>query len=176
MRRTGLFSFLMLFAVSGWGQTLTGTILGTVRDQSGLVVPGVEVTIVNTDTNRSRTATTNASGNYSIPLLLVGSYELEASFTGFDTQRRTGIVLQIDQSARFDITLQVGAVTQVVEVVARTPLLQTDESSIGSVIDRQKITQLPLNGRKFETLVQLVPGAVTPAQGSEIGTRGVTSQ
>ena len=102
----------------------------------------------------------------------MGSYQLEASSTGFDTQRRTGIVLQIDQSARFDITLQVGAIETVVEVVAGTPLLQTDESSIGSVIDQQKITQLPLNGRKFETLVQLVPGAVTPAQGSEIGTRG----
>ena len=172
MLRTGLFLFWMLFAVSAWGQTLTGTILGTVRDQSGLVVPGVEMTVVNTGTNQSRTVTTNASGNYSIPRLPVGSYELEASLTGFDTERRTGIVLQIDQSARFDITLQVGAVDQVVEVVARTTLLQTDESSIGSVIDEQKITQLPLNGRKFETLVQLVPGAVTPAQGSEIGTRG----
>ena len=83
MRRTGLFSFLMLFAVSGWGQTLTGTILGTVFDQSGLAVPGVEVTIVNTDTNRSRTVTTNASGNYSIsPYRLVPSLRSSRSLHG----------------------------------------------------------------------------------------------
>ena len=172
IERTGLFLFLILFASSGWAQTLTGTILGTITDPSGAVVPGVEVTVINTGTNQTRSVTTTGSGTYSLSNLPVGSYRLEASQQGFRTEARIGIVLQIDQSARFDITLQVGAINQVVEVVAVTPLLQTDESSIGSVIDVQKITQLPLNGRKFETLVQLVPGAVTPAQGSEIGTRG----
>lgn len=172
IERTGLFLFLILFASSGWGQTLTGTILGTITDPSGAVVPGVEVRAINTGTNQTRSVTTSGSGTYSLSNLPVGSYRLEASQQGFRTEARTGIILQIDQSARFDITLQVGAINQVVEVVADTPLLQTDESSIGSVIDVQKITQLPLNGRKFETLVQLLPGTVTPAQGSEIGTRG----
>ena len=80
--------------------------------------------------------------------------------------------MQIDQSARFDITLQVGTINQVIEVVADTRLLQTDESSIGSVIDSQKIIELPINGRNFDALVQLVPGAVTNAQGSELDNRG----
>ena len=172
LQRTGLLFFLVLITSSGWGQSLTGTILGTVTDPSGAVVPDVDVRVINTGTNQSRSVTTTNSGTYSLPNLPVGAYRLEASIEGFRTEARTGIILQIDQSARFDITLQVGAINQVVEVVALTSLLQTDESSIGSVIDQQKITQLPLNGRKFEALVQLVPGAVTAAQGSEIGNRG----
>ena len=172
MERSGLFLMLVLFASSGWGQTLTGTIQGTVTDPDGAVVTGVAVTVVNTGTNQSRTVSTNASGNYSAPGLPVGSYALEASLAGFNTERRTGITLQIDQSARFDIILQVGAINQVIEVVADTPLLQTDESSIGSVIDSQKIIELPINGRNFDALVQLVPGAVTNAQGSGLDNRG----
>ncbi len=172
MERTGLILILVLIASSGWGQTLTGTIQGTVTDPDGAVVPGVDITLVNTGTNQTRTVATNGSGNYSAPGLPVGTYDLEASIAGFNTERRTGIALQIDQSARFDITLQVGAINQVIEVVAETPLLQTDESSIGSVIDAQKMLELPINGRNFDALIQLVPGAVTNAQGSELDNRG----
>ena len=172
LQRTGLVLILSFLALPGSGQTRTGTILGMVTDPIGARASGVEVTVVNTGTNQSRTVFTTDSGTYSVSNLAVGTYRLEASLDGFQTEARTGITLQVDQSARFDIALQVGAINQVVEVVALTPLVQTDESSIGSVIDGQKITQLPLNGRKFESLVQLVPGAVTAAQGSEIGTRG----
>ena len=141
-------------------------------DPAGAVVPGVDITLVNTGTNQTRTVVTNGSGNYSAPGLPVGTYDLEASIAGFSTERRTGIALQIDQSARLNIALQVGTINQVVEGVAETPLLQTDESSIGSVIDAQKMLELPINGRNFDALIQLVPGAVTNAQGSELDNRG----
>ena len=172
MKRTHLWIFLILFASSVWGQTLTGTIQGTITDPSGAVIPDVRITVRNTGTNQSRTTETNASGNYSLPSLPVGAYEFEASRTGFNSERQTGITLQIDQSARLDVTLEAGTVAQVIEVVADAPLLQTDESSIGSVIDSQKIESLPLNGRNFDDLVQLVPGVVTHAEGSELSSRG----
>ena len=172
MRRTILILFLMTFTVTGYGQTLTGTILGTVSDQSGAVLPGVEVTIINTGTNQTRFVVTNEFGNYSAPNLQVGAYRVEASLPGFSTEVRTGLTLQIDQSARINLELRIGQVTEVVEVTAQAPLIQTDESSVGSVIDSQKIVELPLNGRQFESLVQLVPAAVTPAQGSHLGSRG----
>ena len=79
IERTGLFLFLILFASSGWGQTLTGTILGTITDPSGAVVPGVEVRAINTGTNQTRSVTTSGSGTYSLSNLPVGSYRLEAS-------------------------------------------------------------------------------------------------
>ena len=98
IERTGLFLFLILFASSGWGQTLTGTILGTITDPSGAVVPGVEVTVIKTGTNQTRSVTTTGSGTYSLSNLPVGSYRLEASQQGFRTEARTGIILQIDNA------------------------------------------------------------------------------
>jgi outer membrane receptor protein involved in Fe transport len=163
---------MLLVTLSGWGQALTGTILGSITDPSGAVLPGVEVTVTNTGTNRERVVLTSGSGGYSVPNLAVGEYQIEASIPGFNTAQVTGITLRIDDSQRHDISLEVGQVNTLVEVVAETELFQSDTSSVGTVITSPTIIGLPLNGRQFETLVQLLPGAVNSAQGSENGNRG----
>jgi hypothetical protein len=173
MTKVFLTALLVVFgAVSASAQAITGTILGTVADSSGAVLPGVTINATNTGTNQLRTTITNESGGYSLPSLQIGSYRVEAELAGFKKEIRSGITLQLDQRARIDFVMQVGQVSDALEVVAEAPLVQTDDSSIGAVIDYKKVVELPLNGRQFESLVQLVPGAVTPAQGSHLGNRG----
>ena len=163
---------VLLLAVSAAGQSTTGTITGTVSDVTGAVLPGVEVTVTNVGTNLTRNLITNESGNYTAPQLPFGSYRVEAVLPGFQTAVRSGITLNVDERARVDLVLEVGQVTEVVEVTAEAPLIQTEDSSIGTVIDHQKITELPLNGRNFESLVLLSPAAVTAHQGSHLAARG----
>ena len=164
---------VLLLAVSAAGQSTTGTITGTVSDVTGAVLPGVEITVTNEGTNLTRNLITNESGNYTAPQLPIGSYRVEAVLPAFQTAIRSGITLNVDQRARIDVVLRVGQVTEVVAVTAEAPLIQTEDSSVGTVIDQQKVTELPLNGRNFESLVQLVPEAVTAHQGSHLGQRGV---
>ena len=173
MRRVAwLALFLCTLSAGGFSQNRAGTIHGTVTDPDGAVVPGVEITVTNTDTNRERIAFTNDSGNYSITSLPVGPYRIRASRNDFQTFTIEDITLHVDDLRRENITLQIGSPTEVVNVIAETSLLQSDESSIGTVIDRQKIAELPLNGRRSGDLLQLAPGVVTPAQGSELASRG----
>ena len=163
---------VLLLAVSAAGQSTTGTITGTVSDVTGAVLPGVEVTVINVGTNLTRNLITNESGNYTAPQLPLGAYRVEALLPGFQTAVRSGITLNVDERARIDLVLQVGQVTEVVEVTAEAPLIQTEDSAVGMVIDRQKIQELPLNGRNFESLTLLIPEAVTSQQGSHLGARG----
>jgi len=172
MKRVFFIAFLMLMSRVAWSQAITGTILGTITDASGAVLPGVTVRAVNTGTNLTREVISNESGNYSIPNLPIGTYRVEAELPGFKKEIRTAITLELDQRARIDMSLTVGQVSESLEVTAQAPLVQTDDSSVGAVIDHTKVIELPLNGRQFESLVQLVPGAVTPAQGSHLGGRG----
>lgn len=173
MRRGLLAVFFIALAAAGvWAQAITGTILGSVTDASGAVLPGVTITAINTGTNQARTTITNESGVFSLPSLQIGTYRVEAELTGFKKEIRSGVTLQVDQRARIDFVMQVGQVSETLEVTAEAPLVQTDDSSVGAVIDSRKVVELPLNGRQFESLVQLVPGAVTPAQGSHLGNRG----
>ena len=163
---------VLLLTVGAAGQSTTGTITGTVSDVSGAVLPGVEVTVINEGTNLTRNLITNESGNYTAPQLPIGRYRVEALLPGFQTAVQSGIGLNVDQRARIDLVLQVGQVTEIVEVTAEAPLIQTEDSAVGTVIDRQKISELPLNGRNFESLVLLIPEAVTAAQGSHLAARG----
>lgn len=173
MKRAVLTFLLLLMGVSGLrAQAITGTILGSVMDSSGAVLPGVSIVAVNIGTNQTRTTITNESGNFSLPSLQTGTYRVEAELPGFKKEIRNGVTIQVDQRARIDFAMVVGQVTEQLEVNAEAPLVQTDDSSIGAVIDFRKVMELPLNGRQFESLVQLVPGAVTPAQGSHLGNRG----
>lgn len=153
-------------------QSNNQTITGTVTDASGAVLPGVSITVVNDGTGLTRSVVTNESGVYTVPQIPIGSYRVEAELPGFRKEIRRGVTLQVDQRARIDLQLEVGQVTEVVEVTGQAPLIQTEDASIGSVIDHQKVVELPLNGRNFESLVQLVPGAVSANQGSHLGARG----
>lgn len=133
----------------------TGTISGTVSDASGALVQGAEVTVTQTDTDTQRTATTDASGSFIIPNLPLGPYRLRASKTGFGIYVQTGIVLQVGSSPTIPVTLKVGDVTEQIQVEAATTAVETRELGVGTVIENQRILDLPLNGRQPTDLITL---------------------
>src|SRR5436309_11453354 len=171
MKRIGLaFLFGMLASIvtcsSVWAQA-TAQISGTVRDQSGAVLPGVEVTATQTDTGIARSAVTNETGSYVLPNLPIGPYRLEASLPGFRTYAQTGIVLQVNGSPAINPILEVGQVSEQVEVQANAALVETRNAGVGQVVENARILELPLNGRNVTELIAL-SGAAAPAaaQGS----------
>jgi hypothetical protein len=141
-------------------QTIRGSVTGTVTDSTGAAVPGVTVTVTNTATGLSDSAVTNHEGSYTFPLLSPGSYDLVVEQSGFKKYRRGGIVVQIAQTTRVDIPLQVGDVAEAVEVIGESPLVRSTTAELGYVVEMKQIQALPLNGRLFEQLVTLTPGAV----------------
>ncbi len=148
----------------------TATIVGRVSDATGAVVQQVTVTAVNNATSLERHTLTSDSGDFELPLLpITGSYTLTAVKPGFQTQQINGIVLQVDQQARFDIKLNVGNVSEKVEVAESAPLVNTDNATVGQVIDNKTIVELPLNGRNFTQLATLTPGAIQGSPGSNTG-------
>src|SRR5437868_11469495 len=153
--------FLLLEApVTTWAQA-TAQISGAVRDQSGAVLPGVEVTATQTETGIARTTVTNETGSYVLPNLALGPYRLEAALAGFRTFVQTGIVLQVNSSPVINPALNVGQVTEQVEVQANAALVETRRSAVGSVIENQRIIELPLNGRNVTDLISLAGAAVS---------------
>jgi hypothetical protein len=135
-------------------------ITGSTRDQSGAVVPGVEVTAIKTDTGSRRTAITNDAGEFVIPNLLIGPYRIEVAKTGFLTYVQTGIELQVDSSPNIPITLRVGAVNEKIEVEANAALVETQKLGVGTVMETQRILDLPLNGRSPTDLIPFLGAAV----------------
>lgn len=157
-----------LFSVHSLAQSTTARIVGTVQDSTGAVVPGVELVATNVDTGESRTATSGAGGAFSIPNLVIGRYEVSAQITGFKRYVRGPITLETNQTARVDVTLETGEVTESVTVTSEAPLLQTDDSSLGTVIDNSTIVELPLNGRNFIRLGSLMAGATPGSPGASV--------
>ena len=165
--------FCLLAGVfSAVGQQTTATLLGTVVDSSGAAVSGVAVRATNLATNIVREAITDPSGNYTLPFLTAGSYRLNASHEGFQAQKIESLELQVGQSARADFTLKVGNVSDSIDVSASGALLQTENATVGAVIDGAKIVELPLNGRNFIQLAQLIPGVQSGTPGSITVRRG----
>ena len=153
-------------------QENTATITGQVLDASGAGIPGAKVVAHNVQTGLERTVTTGDTATFTLPLLPIGTYDVTAEKEGFKRSIQQGVVLQLDERARVDFQLQIGSATESVQVTAEVPLTQTDTSSIGSVIDNQKVVEMPLNGRQFYSLALLVPGVAPPAQGSILSFRG----
>jgi hypothetical protein len=143
-----------------FAQQETATITGSVRDESGAIVPKATITVTNIQTNISIKTETDDAGFYVIPSLRPGQYSVAAETTGFPKIVRTGVTLQVAQVARIDLTLQAGRLTETVEVVGATPLLDTQTSSRGLVIDEKQIVELPLNGRDYNQLALLSPGVL----------------
>src|SRR5437868_7571238 len=143
-----------------WFQA-TAQISGTVRDQSGAVLPGVEVTATQTDTGIARNTVTNETGLFVLSNLPLGPYKLDAALTGFRTFVQTGIVLQVNSNPVINPTLEVGQVSEQVEVQANAALVETRRSAVGSVIENQRIIELPLNGRNVTDLISLAGAAVS---------------
>jgi hypothetical protein len=142
------------FSAAVWAQS-TAQISGTVKDQSGAVLPGVEVTVTQTDTGVKRTALTNETGSYVFPNLLIGPYRLEAALAGFRTFVQNGIVLQVDANPVINAVLEVGQVSEQVQVEANAALVETRSSGVGTVVDNQRVLEMPLNGRNVQELVLL---------------------
>ncbi len=150
---------LFIFCAPLEAQIDTATLLGTVRDSSGAVIPGATVTAKNLGTGIVRSVTTDPWGDYTLSDLQVGRYSLVVSFKGFKTVTIPDIELQVAQQAQMHVMLPVGETTQQVTVTEASPLLSTASSSVGQVVDTRKVEQMPLNGRNFWQLVQLTPGA-----------------
>jgi hypothetical protein len=138
----------------------TAQLYGSVKDPSQAVVSTAEVTLTNEATQISRTAKTNKDGQYSFPFLQPGKYSALVQASGFESQSKAGIELQVDQQARWDIQLQVGSVRQTVGVEAGPSLVNSTDGSVSTVIDRTFVENLPLNGRSFQSLFELTPGTV----------------
>jgi len=161
---------LAMFALPVWAQSTSSTVTGKISDPSGATVPDASVSASNEGTGLRRAASTNAEGSYVLPLLPPGRYRITAQKDGFKPVTRTGVVLQVDQVARIDFVLDLGAVTETVEVIANAPLLDQETSSLGQVVDNRKILSLPLNGRMTFRLVNLTPGVLTtPGSSGQFG-------
>jgi carboxypeptidase family protein len=142
------------------GQATGGSISGRVSDTSGSAIPAVTVSVNDTETGASRLVTTDDTGNYRVLSLAVGHYEVRAEKPGFKTVVRTGISLAVAQEAVVDLQMQVGEVTQQVTVTAETPVVNTTTSQLSGLVGEQQVKDLPLNGRSFDNLITLNPGAI----------------
>ena len=162
-----LAAIFMLSVFAAFGQTAQVT--GRVTDPSGAIVPGTTVTITNVGTSVARTVTTNSDGYYTVPLLPPGAYRADVGQSGFKSIARTGITLEVDQRATLDFTLEVGAVSERIEVAAAVVQLNTVEASQGQVIENQRIVDMPLNGRDYNQLALLSAGTVQSTSGSRYG-------
>ncbi len=153
-------------------QSTTGAFAGTITDPSGAALPGVTITITNPQTNFVRTTVTSASGNYDAPLLPPGRYNVSAELSGFRKIEKTGLVLQVNQSARIDFKLELSTVEESVQVTGLAPLVDTADSSMRQVVDQTQVVGLPLNGRNFRDLGLIVPGVQDMSQNSNLASRG----
>src|SRR5215510_12564333 len=161
--------FLPAFSsVRAIAQITTADLVGTIKDSSGAVVRGVKVTLINEATNVSRSITSGEDGNYIFTSLHPGRYALTAEAPGFRKITRTGVELQVNQRAQIDLELQVGQVGETVQIDGTAPLLESQSSVLGSVIQERQVQDLPLNGRNFVQLAILGPGV----SGASYGMRG----
>jgi len=176
-RRTGpgllvlaLLSCLVPGEVSA--QAVSGTILGTVKDATGAVVPGAAVTLLNTGTGLTRTVVADAKGEYTAPSLPTGTYSVSSEVSGFKKVSLANVRLGVDQKVRVDLTLELGQMTEAVEIQAETSLVQTSSSDLSATVNEMQIKTLPLNGRNFVSLTRTVPGVSRGIPGANIDGAG----
>src|SRR6267154_6685584 len=151
---------LVLGTCESFAQVSTARIVGTVRDATGALIPGVTINIKYLDTGNTRRTVTSETGNYTVPLLPVGPYEITTTMPGFKEAVRRGINLVVGQEAVIDLTLEVGANAEQVTVSEEAPLVNTTTSSTSGVITEQQVKDLPLNGRSFDQLLTMNVGVV----------------
>ena len=157
-----LASTVLSFPATTWGQQVTASITGKVADPSSGIIVGAKVTAKDLDRGTLLTTETNASGFYSLPRVPIGTYEIRVEVAGFQTAIHLPVHLELNQTARVDFVMQLGEVTQTVEVTGAAPLLQTDTMQLGSVINSKTNEDLPLATRNYIQLTLLAPGSVNP--------------
>lgn len=154
----------LLIALAGTslllGQVSTGTILGTIADQSDAVLPGVEVMATNTETGITRSTVSGSRGEYRIPALPPRTYEVTARLSGFQTGVHSGFTLNVGQQAAIHFTLQVGSVAESVTVTGEAPMVETTNAMVSGVVDPTMMREIPLNNRSFLELVPMLGGAI----------------
>ncbi len=160
------------WAASLQAQSQASSLSGTITDSPGSVAPGVEVKIVNVETGESFQAASNESGNYTLPLVKPGRYDLAAETAGFKRYQQSGIVLETGAPGRIDIRLEVGVVTESVSVNASVALLQTSTSSVGAVVENRTIINMPLINRRASQLARLSGFVVQVGTGSNFTMAG----
>jgi hypothetical protein len=151
---------LLLTAATAWAQLSTAELSGRVTDTSGAVLPGVTVTMTQTDTQATRTAVTDADGTYVIANLPTGPYRLEVSLQGFRSYVQNGIVLQVGATPTINVSLELGNVAETITVEGAAPLIDVKSSGIKDVVENERIVELPLQGRQVTDLIVLAGGAV----------------
>ncbi|HEX4947154.1 MAG TPA: carboxypeptidase-like regulatory domain-containing protein, partial [Blastocatellia bacterium] len=149
---------ILFLSTIAFAQTTSTTILGTVTDATGAVLPNAKVIVTNTGTGQKRETTTSSTGDFSFPLLDVGLYDVTVEAAGFKQGTRRGIVLEINEKVRVDFALQVGATTELVEITASGAILKTDDATLGQTIEQRRVEELPLNNRNLGALAILQPG------------------
>lgn len=163
MKRLGLATLLTFWAA--FAQTDTGLITGFITDPSGSAIAGAAISLRNPDTGQSYAATSNESGSYTISAVVRGTYDLEVTAKGFAKAKQRGVVVNVGSRLQADIALKIGDVAEIVDVTAAAPLLESQSSSVGQVVENKAVVTLPLNGRNYSSLALLMPGA-SPNPGS----------
>src|SRR5271156_6214424 len=158
VRWLAVMCLVLLSAGAGKAQTTTADVVGTVTDPSGAVLSNAKVTVVSLATHGTYTAQTTSSGDYDVPFVLPGHYSVRVEVAGFKTFSVADITLQVGDRARVDAQLQVGDASQTVEVVAQSPLLQSESSNVSSSISEHAVQELPLATRNLTTLITYAPG------------------
>lgn len=169
LRRTWILVLALFVGLAAplWAQSDRATITGTVKDASTAVLPGVQVEVTNTGTNEISTTTTDKFGFYRVGNLPIGNYSVRFSKNGFKTLDRKGLTLLISQVAEIDPTLQVGGATETVEVTSATPLLQTENTAVGTNLNSEAVSELPLNVQGSRNLSNFIFAYVPGAEGSD---------
>src|SRR5260370_2643797 len=157
---------VLLACVPAFSQGNGGSILGAITDQTGGAMSGSTVTIIDTQRNTTRTLTADDSGEYSAPNLLPSTYTIRAEAKGFKTGERTGVILEINQDLRVDLTLQPCEQTERITVTEALPMVETTNAELGGTLQSAIIADLPMNGRNFANLLQLRPGVTIYPGGS----------
>ena len=180
MRLRGFFCSVCLFCLfvpSSHAQSPYGTISGIVIDPTGAAIGGAEVLVVNDATRVQYPGRTNDEGIYLIANLPPGSYRLQVSKSSFKTIIKPDITLNVQDALALNFTLPLGAVSEIVTIQGGAPLVNTESAAVGTVIDRQFVDNLPLNGRSFNTLLQLTPGVViAPSNTTSPGQFSISGQ
>lgn len=171
-KRAGLFFWLLLLCSVCSAQMPTGQITGLVTDPSGAIVPGTRIEVTDVNTHSRRVAVSNESGFYTVTPLPPGHYRVEAQKQGFESVIRDDVKLEVAQSVRVDFTLNLGTTTQAVTVSTTVPLVDSQSASLGQVIQRKTVEDLPLNGRNYLQLAKLTAGVSEAAHGDPTSTGG----